>query len=329
MGRGRRWVTGLAVAAHAGVAGIFIAPAVHHLFARPANLLSDAVLVDRQSAGATLRSAPRPDARALSARQLGEQILARNIFDSQTRARSQAPTEVPPSEPERPAVSTAALPPRCDASLRLVACIVDAARPERSLAAVRKDGKTQLLAPGTSLDDLTLVAVRPAYAYLHSTTGALCSLAVFAPPGERQNAPSKPSASPPQENKSKPDPKAFFSNDELERGVRSLGQSGYSLSRALVLRALTDPGKAAAGAQFRPISRDGRTLGMEVRAIRGDSLIQRLGVQNGDIVRSLNGADLTTPTGLLAALRALREADSVSMEVVRGSAVRNVQYLLE
>ncbi len=302
-----------------------------NLLTRASPALADAVVMDRESSGVAAHRRPAANLEALAARRLGEQILARNIFESRPEAAPQdavqAPAE-PAPEPETPPADAPV--PRCSAGLRLVASIVDAARPERSLAAVRKDERMHLLAPGTQLDDLTLVTVRPAYAYLHSTTGALCSLAVFASPGERANGEPKPAAPPPvQESKPASKSKAFFSSEELERGVRPLGRRGYSVARALVIKALTDPGKASAGALFRAVDRNGRSDGMEVRAVRDESLLRRMGIQSGDVVRSLNGADLTTPTGLLGALRAVREADTVTIEIRRGDAVQSLQYLLD
>ena len=109
----------------------------------------------------------------------------------------------------------------------------------------------------------------------------------------------------------------------------SLGKAGYAVSRELMLRALKDPGAAAAGAQFRPVERDGHTVGMEIRAVRDGSPLQALGVKSGDVVRSLNGADLSTPVGLLSALKTVRDSDSLSLQIERDGATRSLQYLLD
>jgi general secretion pathway protein C len=121
----------------------------------------------------------------------------------------------------------------------------------------------------------------------------------------------------------------LFSKEELDRGVTPLGKSGYAVSRELLLRALRDPGAAGAGAQFKPVERDGQTVGMEIRSVRKGSPLEYMGIQSGDVVRTLNGADLTTPVGLLSALSAARNADTVVLQVVRDNVPRNIQYLLD
>lgn len=325
---GRWWLLPLAAILGSAVLGTaLIAEGLNNLLTEPATALSDAAFADRRVS----------DVRAAAARRLGEQVLARNMFDSSTGSLAwDAPVEAPsaPPVPTRATADAAPAPPaRCQAGLRLVASVVNASRPERSFAAVRKDDRTQLLALGGRLDQLALYALRPTRAYLQAPDGALCFLPVFLGPSDRPRPePKLPAASAraadekPKAKGSKP---PLFSKEELERGVTALGKAGYAVSRELLLRALKDPGAAGAGAQFKPVERDGQTVGMEIRAVRKGSPLEYMGIQSGDVVRSLNGADLTTPVGLLSALTTLRSSDSVTLQVVRNNAPRSIQYLLD
>lgn len=325
---GRWWLLPLATILGSAVLGTaFVAEGLNNLLGEPATTLSDAALVDQRVSGA----------RAAAARQLGERVLARNIFDSSTGSLA---WEVPPQPPApQPvpafAAAEAAPPARCGAGLRLVASVVNAARPEASFAAVRKDDRTQLLALGARLDDLTLYALRPTRAYLQASSGSLCFLPVFLSASERPRPDAKSplagTARAPADDKgkAKTSKPPLFTKEELDRGVTALGKSGYAVSRDLLLRALKDPGAAGAGAQFKPVERDGQTVGMEIRSVRKGSPLEYMGIQSGDVVRSLNGADLTTPVGLLGALSALRNSDTVSLQVVRDGAARSIQYLLD
>lgn len=325
----RRPLSRSAVLVTSCIALAFLADGGFSLYRQPERFLADAEAADR----------PQPRPHAILARQLAERVLARNIFDSQTGPLSwEAKAEPPPAPAEPPptVAASAAPPPNCPASLRLVASMVNAQHPERSLAALRKDGKTHLLAPGGRLDDLTLFALRPARAYLAAADGALCTLPVFLAASERPPSEPKLPATPParaadkdKDAKPKAKSKVLFSKEELDHGVVPLGRGGYAIARQLVLRALADPGAAAAGAQFRPVEHDGQVVGMELRAVRSGSPLKYMGLQSGDVVRSLNGADLTTPVGLLSALRAVRESDSVSISITRDNAPQTIQYLLD
>lgn len=228
---------------------------------------------------------------------------------------------------------TAVLAPtqRCAPPLRLVASVVNEARPQLSLAMVRSQNGARMVAVGARVDDLVLVALRPEYAALRSAEGTLCILPVFdasrepAPPTPPTNrTASRVTASLPGEGE--PKAKAVISREKLQSGLRALGNGEYSVTRELLLEALKNPGGAAAGAYFMPREQEGRTVGMEVRAVREGSPLSQMGIRNGDVVRSLNGIDVSTPLGLLDALRTARESDSIVLNIVRGGQERGLRY---
>lgn len=218
----------------------------------------------------------------------------------------------------------------CADDLRLVGSVVIEARPDLSLAAVHKPSGTQVLAVGGRIDDFTLVSLESERAYLRSSRGILCSLSVFSA-RHRSAAPaplSTPAASA-AEAVAEPKGKAMFSREELSGGVRAMGGDRYRISKALFLRALGNPGGAAGGAYFRPVERAGQTIGMEVRAVRDGTALSAMGVHTGDVLRTINGIGLDNPVDLLAALRTAREADAVTLLVVRDGQERALSYLIE
>jgi general secretion pathway protein C len=122
--------------------------------------------------------------------------------------------------------------------------------------------------------------------------------------------------------------KTVLTREKLQRGLQHLGDGVYSLSRDLLLEALRNPGGATAGAYFMPSEDKGRTVGMEVRAVRDGSPLSQLGIRTGDVVRSINGIDVSTPLGLLDALRTARETDSIAISIVREGAERGLRYMI-
>ena len=62
---------------------------------------------------------------------------------------------------------------------------------------------------------------------------------------------------------------------------------------------------------------DGRVVGVKIYGIRRSSLLGHLGIQNGDMMRTINGYDLTDPTAVLDAYSHLRSADQISIAVER------------
>ena len=72
--------------------------------------------------------------------------------------------------------------------------------------------------------------------------------------------------------------------------------------------------------------RDGRPAGFRLFQIRDDSLFARLGLQNGDVVQRVNGAQVADPGALLAFLQRLRSEPRVALDIVRGDAPRTLVY---
>ncbi len=72
--------------------------------------------------------------------------------------------------------------------------------------------------------------------------------------------------------------------------------------------------------------RDGRPAGFRLFQIRDDSLFARLGLQNGDVVQRVNGAQVADPGALLAFLQRLRSEPRVALDIVRGDAPRTMVY---
>jgi hypothetical protein len=135
---------------------------------------------------------------------------------------------------------------RCEGELRLVASVVIEARPDLSMAMVRKPAGTQLVTVGGRVDGLRLLALEPERAHFRSARGQLCTLSVFS--ARTRSAEPAPSPAAPQtapEVNDEPKGKALFTQEELARGVREAGHDTYRIARPLFLRGLANPGGAA------------------------------------------------------------------------------------
>jgi general secretion pathway protein C len=155
------------------------------------------------------------------------------------------------------------------------------------------------------------------------SAASVCTLQVFLPASQRPRAAPAPAPAP----VARPAGKALFSAEELAAGVRSLGGGRYVISKALLMRALSRP--AGLGARLRPLERYGRTLGWEVKRLRKESPLALMGMQKGDLLRSVNGHELSDASALLVALRMLKQTDSVTLALMRGNIERHLQYTLE
>lgn len=71
---------------------------------------------------------------------------------------------------------------------------------------------------------------------------------------------------------------------------------------------------------------DGRPAGFRLFQIKDDSIFRRLGLENGDVVKRVNGDTVADPTTLLAFLERLRSEPRVALEIVRAGDERTLVY---
>jgi hypothetical protein len=120
-----------------------------------------------------------------------------------------------------------------------------------------------------------------------------------------------------------------FKPQELADAIRPVGPLHYRVSRALLLRALVSWRVAGRGARLRPVERHGLTVGFELSRLGKTTLLARLGLKQGDLLRGINGHQLAGMVGLRDALRLVRKNDSVTLSVMRDNVPHNLQYTVD
>jgi general secretion pathway protein C len=215
-------------------------------------------------------------------------ILARNVFDS-TRG------PIVNSPPQAPGP--------CADGLQLVATV--ATRAEGwSLAAIRVGGTTVLYREGQPLGMHRVSRIGWGHALLESAGGVTCHLAMFG--GARPDASRRSAGAP-------------------ESGIDRVGPSEFNVDRRLVQRVLDDPTPLLT-TRVMPYSEDGRLVGVRLLGIRREDLLGRLGFENGDVLRSVNGLDVASPERALDALQHLLTASHVTVRLGRRGSMVVLDY---
>jgi general secretion pathway protein C len=98
--------------------------------------------------------------------------------------------------------------------------------------------------------------------------------------------------------------------------IRCDGQR-CTIKREVIDRVLSDTTSLATAARFVPSIRDGRPNGFKLYAIRPTSIFARLGFQNGDTIKAINGNSMDSPDKALEVYTKLRHADRLSIDVER------------
>ena len=251
------------------------------------------------------------------------QILARNMFDPSTGPLWPPKTSTEPTLPSSETtlgqpLADGQMPPACEGSLRLVASMYSSIDPEWSFASLSTgSGSPLLYRPGNTIDGKEVDAVYPEAVFLKQTNGSLCSLTMFKPP----TPPGQPVAA------AKPaEPAKEGGDSDLDRGIRQQSETKYQVQRSLVDKLLSNQAELMRSARVVPHEENGRVVGVKLYGIRRSSLLGKLGIQNGDMLRTINGFDMSSPDSALEAYAKLRSASNLSVALVRRGQAMTVDY---
>jgi general secretion pathway protein C len=130
------------------------------------------------------------------------------------------------------------------------------------------------------------------------------------------------------EPSSRPAPAAAPAGDAVPdgSGIRALSETTYQIDRAEVDKAMENLNQIFTQVRAVPHFQDGKAAGFRLFAIRRDSIFEKLGLKNGDIVSRINGNELADPARAMSLLQELRGEGSVSVEVTRNRAPTTMSY---
>ncbi|XXF75973.1 type II secretion system protein GspC [Myxococcaceae bacterium GXIMD 01537] len=112
-------------------------------------------------------------------------------------------------------------------------------------------------------------------------------------------------------------------NKGVGSGIRALSENEYEVPRDEINRTLGNLNEVAMQARIVPAFKDGQAQGFKLFSIRPDSIYSKIGVQNGDVIRRINGFDMNSPEKALEVYSKLKEANNIVIELERnGSPVR-------
>lgn len=189
------------------------------------------------------------------------------------------------------------------------------------LAMIDVNGETIVVAVGEEISGMTLAEVSPYSARLEgggrsqmlemdvatelpgvvAQAQAVTDQAIVPSPSPTPDATPDPNATPGAEVAATPAP-----------------EGGEILSQRELRNILDNPGQfAGKGFRMKPVLREGEIVGMRVTMKDASHPLARLGIQDGDIVHSLNGQELNGPEALSSIYRVLRNTSSLRFEVER------------
>lgn len=261
---------------------------------------------------AKVKVTPKPETRSKSA----DAILARNAFDSVTgpfdgTATQVAATNTEPLAPVSDGADPYADPPCTSVRVSLVTASDD--DPSWSFASLSHDGKSTLRRVGDKIGDAEVVnigwypqAPEPSPRVWLNQGGSRCIVEW----GSAESTPKRPEAAKP--DAAKPASKKGVP-PELDAKIHKKSETEYEVERSAVAEIIKNYAQLAAGLRARQ-TKDG---GVRLSGIKSTSILNSLGMKNGDILRSINGYDMSDQDKALEAYAKLKTAKQLTITMER------------
>ena len=114
----------------------------------------------------------------------------------------------------------------------------------------------------------------------------------------------------------------------LGTAIKETNENEYVVPRAELDRIVGNLSLVAMEARIVPAFHGGVARGFKLLSIRPESFYTKIGIQNGDVIRRINGFELNSPENGLEIYTKLRESSRVDLEVDRnGSSIRKTYHV--
>lgn len=207
----------------------------------------------------------------------------------------------------------------------MIASVYAPDHPEWSFATLTTgSGDPMLYRAGADIDGKQVDSIYPKAVFLRGS-GRLCSLILFEEgDGNTRRKPAiKPAVSAPVARSTS---NGGVQNDDLEKNIQKLSDTKYTVNRELVSKVLSNQAQLMRSARVVPHEQNGQVVGVKLYGIRRQSILGKLGLQNGDLLRNINGYDMGSPNSALEAYARLRSADALSVAITRRGQPVTLEY---
>jgi general secretion pathway protein C len=114
-----------------------------------------------------------------------------------------------------------------------------------------------------------------------------------------------------------PQPGGDALSQEMDRGIRKTGEHSYEIQRQTLESVLGNMNLLSRSARIVPEIKDGKAAGFRLYSVRPDGPFAKIGMQNGDVIASINGLEITSPEKALEVYAKLKSASHLSLGLER------------
>jgi general secretion pathway protein C len=254
----------------------------------------------------------------------GQPILARNPFDSVTGpldgSAAPEPVDGDDDDDDEPVGEATVGDPKC--SFGRVMLISSTEDPNLSFAAIDDgSGKSGLRRMGDAVQGHTVQAMSWDTVWL-SKGAERCKLRL----GDEAEQAAAPRPTPASPARSRANDRSRTLSPELAAKITKISDTEYNVDRSMVAELLQNQQELMRSARITP-SQSG--VGVRLSGIRRGSLLDHLGMKNGDSLESINGFDMGDPQKALEAYGRLQTANKLTVKVNRGGSPVSIDFNIQ
>ena len=108
--------------------------------------------------------------------------------------------------------------------------------------------------------------------------------------------------------------------------VKQVSDSQYVIAEEEVESALGNINQLLTQIRVVPNFQDGKADGFKVFAIKPDSIFAKVGLKNGDVIRKVNGQDISSPEKAFGLFQELRNEKNLTVEISRRGRTESISY---
>jgi general secretion pathway protein C len=110
------------------------------------------------------------------------------------------------------------------------------------------------------------------------------------------------------------------------RGVLRGQGLNYNISRDLIQQSINNMAQLMSEVRMTPYLKDGNPEGFRLTQIKDDSLFRNMGLQNGDILTSINGQSILAAEDMMKAYGAIKQGNSFTVSIMRNNRTMTLNY---
>ena len=114
-----------------------------------------------------------------------------------------------------------------------------------------------------------------------------------------------------------------------KRGIVAVDESSWKISKAVAKNARANLNSLLQTARMIPQMKNGKTVGFKLVELEKGSLLEQIGLKVGDLVVEINHVKLNSPEKALQIFQQLREANNISLGLMRNGKPETFEYSFE